>query len=231
MRPSTSVSPATPPTKRRGLDFTAFDREAVKWLDQYRFTTFALPLRGMGGGTFQNRSLGELEGFKEGTPEHARLFKDYLGQVETHLRQHGWLGQGLYLLVRRTGPQGFRVCGRGHEAHPRRRPRHPAHVDQGTPPRTGGPRRNLVRSHPGMDAGKSPGPPRRRPGGVVVHLLRTHRPLSDRIHRSPGRRIAPLALAILAIRRPGNPHLGRRPIGPAAAPSRRPRSRTPGPTR
>jgi len=77
--------------KEARVDFTAFDREAVKWLDQYRFTTFALPLRGMGGGTFQSRSLGELEGFKEGTPEHARLFKDYLGQVETHLRQHGWL--------------------------------------------------------------------------------------------------------------------------------------------
>ena len=73
------------------VDFTAFDREAAKWLDDRRFNTFALPLRGMGGGTFQSRSLGELEGFKEGTPEHARLFKDYLGQVETHLRQRGWL--------------------------------------------------------------------------------------------------------------------------------------------
>jgi hypothetical protein len=45
----------------------------------------------MGGGTFQSRSLGELEGHPEGTPEHARLFKDYLSQVEAHLRQRGWL--------------------------------------------------------------------------------------------------------------------------------------------
>jgi hypothetical protein len=77
--------------KQAKVDFTAFDREAAKWLDQYRFTTFTLPLRGMGGGTFQSRSLGELEGFEEGTPEHARLFRDYLGQVERHLRQRGWL--------------------------------------------------------------------------------------------------------------------------------------------
>ena len=77
--------------KQAKVDFTAFDRQAAKWLDQFRFTTFVLPLRGMGGGTFQSRSLGELEGFKEGTPEHARLFQDYLGRVERHLRQRGWL--------------------------------------------------------------------------------------------------------------------------------------------
>ncbi|MGO8677058.1 MAG: DUF4091 domain-containing protein [Limisphaerales bacterium] len=77
--------------KHAKVDFTAFDREAGKWLDQYRFSTFSLALRGMGGGTFQSRSLGELEGFKEGTAEHARLFKDYLSQVEAHLRQRGWL--------------------------------------------------------------------------------------------------------------------------------------------
>jgi hypothetical protein len=79
--------------KQAKVDFTAFDLEAAKWLDQYRFTTFTLPLRGMGGGTFQSRSLGELEGFKEGTPEHARLFKDYLGQVQAHLGQRGWLAK------------------------------------------------------------------------------------------------------------------------------------------
>ena len=40
---------------------------------------------GLGGGTFHSRHLGELEGFQEGTPEHARLFGDSLGQVERHL--------------------------------------------------------------------------------------------------------------------------------------------------
>ena len=55
------------------------------------FNSFLLPLRGMGGGTFHSRHLGELEGFKEGTPEHARLFQDYLSQIERHLRERGWL--------------------------------------------------------------------------------------------------------------------------------------------
>lgn len=54
----------------------------------------------MGGGTFHSRHLGELEGFKEGTPEFARLFQDYLSQIEAHLRARGWLSKGLHLLVR-----------------------------------------------------------------------------------------------------------------------------------
>ncbi len=73
------------------LDFTQFDKAAARWLDDYQFSTFQLRLLGMGGGTFQSRSLGQLEGFQEGTPEHTRLFQDYLGQVERHLRERGWL--------------------------------------------------------------------------------------------------------------------------------------------
>ena len=77
--------------KQAKIDFTKFDAAAAKWIDQYKFNSFRLPLRGMGGGTFQSRSLGSLEGFKEGTPEFARLFQDYLSQVEGHLRERGWL--------------------------------------------------------------------------------------------------------------------------------------------
>lgn len=79
--------------KHAQIDFTKFDQAAAKWLDQFRFNTFQLPLRGMGGGTFHSRHLGNLEGFEEGTPEHARLFQDYLSQVERHLRERGWLNK------------------------------------------------------------------------------------------------------------------------------------------
>jgi hypothetical protein len=90
--------------RRARVDFAKFDAAASRWLGTTAsgangvvrgspFNTFQLPLRGMGGGTFHSRHLGELEGFKEGTPEHARLFGDYLGQVERHLREMGWLGK------------------------------------------------------------------------------------------------------------------------------------------
>jgi hypothetical protein len=77
--------------KQARVDFTKFDRAAIRWLEENKFSSFSLPLRGMGGGTFQSRSLGSLEGFKEGTPEFARLFRDYLSQIEQHLRARGWL--------------------------------------------------------------------------------------------------------------------------------------------
>ncbi|MBE7501037.1 MAG: DUF4091 domain-containing protein [Verrucomicrobiales bacterium] len=104
--------------QRARVDFTRFDAAAERWLDGRQgeatataspdataacaddlpgpgvgspFNTFQLPLRGMGGGTFHSRHLGQLEGFQEGTPEHTRLFQDYLGQVEQHLRARGWL--------------------------------------------------------------------------------------------------------------------------------------------
>jgi hypothetical protein len=79
--------------KHAEIDFTEFDKAAEKWLDQAHFSTFQLDLRGMGGGTFDSRHLGELEGFKEGTPEHARLFQEYLSKIEKHLREKGWLSK------------------------------------------------------------------------------------------------------------------------------------------
>jgi hypothetical protein len=86
--------------KRARVDFAAFEAAASRWLgtgsadgpvSASPFNTFQLPLRGMGGGTFHSRHPGELEGCPEGTPEHARLFADYLGQVERRLRERGWL--------------------------------------------------------------------------------------------------------------------------------------------
>ncbi|MDH7571088.1 MAG: hypothetical protein QHJ73_16050, partial [Armatimonadota bacterium] len=40
------------------LDFTDFDRAAEKAFNEYRFTSFRLPLQGMGGGTFHDRHYG-----------------------------------------------------------------------------------------------------------------------------------------------------------------------------
>ncbi len=79
--------------KHAQVDFTKFDTAAARWLDGAGFTGYRLPLKGMGGGTFHSRSLGKLEGFDEGTPEHARLFADYLGQVQQHLQARGWLSK------------------------------------------------------------------------------------------------------------------------------------------
>jgi hypothetical protein len=95
------------------VDFTKFDRAAAQWLDQARFNTFVLPLRGMGGGTFYSRVLGELEGFQEGTPEFARLFQDYLGQIETHLRERNWLPKAFTYWFDEPAPKDFEFVADG----------------------------------------------------------------------------------------------------------------------
>lgn len=93
--------------KHAQVDFTQFDRAAARWLDKEHFNTFQLPLRGMGGGTFHSRHLGELEGFQEGTPEFARLFQDYLSQIETHLEQRGWLPKAFTYWFDEPAPKDF----------------------------------------------------------------------------------------------------------------------------
>ena len=99
--------------KHAQVDFAKFDQAAERWLDQAHFNTFVLPLRGMGGGTFHSRHLGELEGFKEGTPEFARLFQDYLSQIEMHLEQHNWLPKAFTYWFDEPAPKDFEFVADG----------------------------------------------------------------------------------------------------------------------
>jgi hypothetical protein len=101
--------------KHAQVDFTRFDQAAERWLDRAHFNTFQLPLRGMGGGTFYSRHLGELEGFQEGTPEFARLFQDYLGQIERHLEQRGWLRKAFVYWFDEPAAKDFGFVGQGME--------------------------------------------------------------------------------------------------------------------
>ena len=93
--------------KHAQVDFTRFDKAAEQWLDKAHFSTFQLRLLGMGGGTFHSRHLGELEGFKEGTPEFARLFQDYLSQIQAHLLQRGWLPKAFTYWFDEPAPKDF----------------------------------------------------------------------------------------------------------------------------
>ena len=108
--------------KHARVDFAKFDQAAARWLDQAHFNTFVLPLRGMGGGTFHSRHLGELEGFKEGTPEYARLFQDYLSQIEAHLRERKWLSKAFTYWFDEPAPKDFEFVVEGmkrlHDAAP-----------------------------------------------------------------------------------------------------------------
>jgi hypothetical protein len=73
------------------LDFTRFDKAMQRAVDRYHFTGFRLPIRGMGGGTFHQRYPPKIGEFGEQSPEYQAMFSSYVGQLEAHLREKGWL--------------------------------------------------------------------------------------------------------------------------------------------
>ena len=74
------------------VDFSRFDKQAEKYLGpDYRFSTFLLHLQGMGGGTFHARHPGKIGRFEQGSPEYEQIFAKYSRQLESHLRDKGWL--------------------------------------------------------------------------------------------------------------------------------------------
>ncbi len=76
---------------RAELDFTAFDRAMTEALSKHRFNTFRLHIQGMGGGTFHERYPPRIGEFAEGTPQYEAMFSSYVRQLESHLRDRGWL--------------------------------------------------------------------------------------------------------------------------------------------
>jgi hypothetical protein len=89
------------------VDFEAFDRSAKRYLDEFGFTGFRLPLRGMGGGTFHSRHLGNIAGYEQGTPEHEALFTSYLRQIQDHLEANGWLDKAYVYWFDEPSPRDY----------------------------------------------------------------------------------------------------------------------------
>ncbi|MCX6571362.1 MAG: DUF4091 domain-containing protein [Candidatus Aminicenantes bacterium] len=75
------------------IDFTDFDRGARRYLDEFGFNAYDLPLEGLGTGSFYDHTAGTFAGFRQGTPEYDNLLSQYLRQVEDHLARNGWLGR------------------------------------------------------------------------------------------------------------------------------------------
>ncbi len=71
----------------------AWDRAVEHALTTYHFNSFRLRLLGLGGGNFQERRAAQLIGFSESTAEYERALGNYLGAVEHHIEQRGWLDE------------------------------------------------------------------------------------------------------------------------------------------
>ena len=76
------------------FDFTAFDAEMTRVMEKYNITNFVVPVQGLRGGSVDGRPTGSLAGFSGETPEYHKLMADYLGKLQEHLREKGWLDKG-----------------------------------------------------------------------------------------------------------------------------------------
>lgn len=76
---------------RAEIDFERFDTAMQQAIDRWHITSFNLHLPGMGGGTFHERNEGEIAGYKPGSPQYETLFASMVKQIESHLREKGWL--------------------------------------------------------------------------------------------------------------------------------------------
>ncbi len=95
------------------LDFSAFDKAAAKYLDGMGFTSFRLRVTGLGGGTFHSRHKGSIGGFAQGTPEYDDLMGKYLGQLEAHLREKGWLDEAYVYWFDEPSPKDYEFVKNG----------------------------------------------------------------------------------------------------------------------
>lgn len=82
--------PPSPESLTPRFDWAAWDAAMIRAFDEYHFNGFAVPIPGMGGGTFHERYEPELLGYGENTPEYKTAFRGYCQGVQAHLRERGW---------------------------------------------------------------------------------------------------------------------------------------------
>lgn len=73
------------------FDWADFDRDAEYYLGELGFNSFNMRVAGLGGGTFHSAAAAEIAGTRAGTPEYDRVMAQYLGGIQQHLEQKGWL--------------------------------------------------------------------------------------------------------------------------------------------
>lgn len=95
------------------LDFEAFDREFARVIEKHHFTNFRLPIQGMGGGTFHSRVDPSIGPYRAGTPQYEATFADYVGRLESHLREKGWLDMAYVYWFDEPAPKDYEFVAEG----------------------------------------------------------------------------------------------------------------------
>ncbi len=95
------------------FDFAAWDRAMRRAIDVYHFNSFRLNIPGLGGGTFHQRYEPELLGFAEHTPQYEGAMRAFLGTLQTHLREQGWLEEAFVYWFDEPDPKDYAFVSNG----------------------------------------------------------------------------------------------------------------------
>ncbi len=101
------------PTPQPEFDFTRWDQAMTRAIDELHFNTFRLPVPGLGGGTFHERYEPQLLGYSQDTPQYREAMKAYLGQLESHLRDKGWLDEAFVYWFDEPDPKDYEFVNNG----------------------------------------------------------------------------------------------------------------------
>lgn len=111
-----------PENLRVRFDFSSWDAAMERAMDQYHFTSFQVPFPGLGGGTFHAIDAPNLLGFTEEDPEYELLLASYGKQLETHLRERGWLDRAFVYWFDEPSPDQYGFVMNGFEKLKRHAP-------------------------------------------------------------------------------------------------------------
>ncbi len=79
------------------FDWAEWDAAISNALERYHFNTFVFSIPGFTKRDFRASTPHEFHGRKDGTPAYEALAAKYLGAIEAHLRERGWLDTaGIY---------------------------------------------------------------------------------------------------------------------------------------
>ena len=95
------------------FNWDEWDAAIEKGFREYHANTLRIPVRGLGGGTYEHRFEPEIAGFKEGVPEYDILIGKYLSALEAHLMEKGWLDKSYVYWFDEPSPKDYAFCTNG----------------------------------------------------------------------------------------------------------------------
>ncbi|MCC7263170.1 MAG: DUF4091 domain-containing protein [Candidatus Latescibacteria bacterium] len=95
------------------FSWQAWDRAMSRAIDTLGFNSFRLSVQGLGSGTYQDRIEPALQGFGENTPQYREGMRAYLGALEQHLGEKGWLDEAFVYWFDEPEPKDYAFVMKG----------------------------------------------------------------------------------------------------------------------